>query len=62
MNTLNMCDFCSLERSECGAEPVLAVLLKLKNLEPEHSESVVACDKYISPVDVLKERFHDPSL
>ena len=60
--TLNMCDFCSLERSDCGAQPVLADLLNLKNLESEHKKSVVACDAYISPVDVLKERFHDPDL
>ncbi|MBT5551069.1 MAG: hypothetical protein HOJ79_11410 [Nitrospina sp.] len=62
MITLNMCDFCSLERSDCGAQPVLADLLNLKNLESEHKKSVVACDAYISPVDVLKERFHDPDL
>lgn len=62
MITLNMCDFCSSERSECGAQPVLANLLNLENLKPDQKDFVVACDKYISPVDVLKERFHDPNL
>jgi hypothetical protein len=62
MITLNMCDFCSLERSDCGAQSILAASLNLENLDPEHKESIVACDKYISPVDILKERFHDPDL
>jgi hypothetical protein len=62
MITLSMCDFCSQERSECGARPILASLLNLENLESDYKDSVVACDKYISPVDVLKERFHDPDL
>ncbi len=57
-----MCDFCSHERSDCGAQPALADLLNLDNLDSEQKGSVVACDKYISPVDVLKERFHDPNL
>ena len=60
--TLNMCDFCSHERSGCGAQPVLVDSLNLDNMDPDQKNSVVACDKYISPVDVLKERFHDPSL
>jgi len=60
--TLNMCDFCSLERSGCGAQPVLVDSLNLDNMDSDQKNSVVACDKYISPVDVLKERFHDPSL
>jgi hypothetical protein len=59
MITLNMCGFCSLERLECGAQPILAGLLDL-GLDPK--DSVLACDKYISPVDILKERFHDPDL
>jgi len=62
MIALNMCDFCSHERSECGAQPVLANALKLENLKADYKDCVVACDKYISPVDVLKERFHDPDL
>ncbi len=59
MITLNMCDFCSHERQECNAQPIMADKL---DLGPEHKDSVLACDKYISPVDILKERFHDPSL
>ncbi len=62
MITLNMCDFCSHERSDCGAQPVMADLLNLENLDSEYKSYVVACDKYKSPVDVLKERFHNPSL
>ena len=62
MVILNMCDFCSHERSDCGAQPVLAGLLNLDNLNSEQKSAVVACDRYISPVDVLKERFHDPNL
>ena len=60
--TLNMCDFCSHERSGCGAQPVLVDSLNLDNMDSDQKNSVVACDKYISPVDVLKERYHDPSL
>ena len=62
MLTLNMCDFCSHERSDCGAQPALADKLNLENLDSDQQNYVVACDKYISPVDVLKERFHDPNL
>ena len=59
---LNMCDFCSHERSDCGAQPALADQLNLENLDSSQQGYVIACDKYISPVDVLKERFHDPNL
>ena len=62
MITLNMCDFCSHGRSECGAQPVLVDSLNLDNLDSDQKHSVVACDKYVSPVYVLKERFHDPNL
>ncbi len=62
MITLNMCDFCSHERPDCGAQPVLAELLNLQKLESHQISDVIACDKYKSPVDVLKERFHDPDL
>ena len=62
MITLNMCDFCSHERSECGAQPVLVDSLNLDNLDSDQKHSVVACDKYVSPVYVLKERSHDPNL
>ena len=62
MIILNMCDICSHERSNCGAQPVLVDSLNLDNLDSDQKHSVVACDKYVSPVDVLKERFHDPNL
>ncbi|MBC8284163.1 MAG: hypothetical protein H8E32_10135 [Nitrospinae bacterium] len=62
MITLSMCDFCSHERPDCGASPVLAEKLKLEKQEPDQLSAVIACDKYKSPVDVLKERFHDPDL
>ena len=52
MLTLNMCDFCSHERSDCGAQPALADLLNLENLDSEQK----------GPVDILKERFYDPNL
>ena len=60
--TLNMCDFCSHERSGCGAQPVLVDSLNLDNLDSDQKHSVVACDKYVSPVYVLKERSRDPNL
>ncbi len=62
MIILNMCDFCSHERPDCGANPVLAEKLNLKKQKPDQLSAVIACDKYKSPVDVLKERFHDPNL
>ncbi|MZG54256.1 MAG: hypothetical protein F3743_00560 [Nitrospinae bacterium] len=62
MIILNMCDFCSHERPDCGANPVLAEKLNLGEQISNQISSVIACDKYKSPVDVLKERFHDPNL
>ena len=62
MIILNMCDFCSHERSDCGANPVLAETLEIEIHDPNQLNAVIACDKYKSPVDVLKERFHDPNL
>ena len=62
MQTLNTCDFCLHERSDCGAQPAVADLLNLENLDSEHGSYVIACNKYKSPVDVLRERFHDPNL
>lgn len=62
MIILNMCDFCSHERSDCGANLVLAETLNLEKPTLDQLSAVIACDKYKSPVDVLKERFHDPNL
>jgi len=57
-----MCDFCSHERPDCGAQPILAEQLNLEEQGSYELTAVIACDKYRSPVDVLKERFHDPDL
>jgi hypothetical protein len=46
----------------CGAQIVLADLLNLENFCSDQKGSVVACNKYINPADVLKARFHDPNL
>jgi hypothetical protein len=62
MIILNMCDFCSHERPDCGAQPILAEQLNLEKQDSYKLTAVIACDKYKSPVDVLKERFHDPDL
>ncbi len=62
MIILNMCDFCSHERPDCGAQPILAEQLSLEKQDSYEMDAVIACDKYKSPVDVLKERFHDPDL
>jgi hypothetical protein len=57
-----MCDFCSHERSDCGAKPILAEQLNLKKKDFHKLTAVIACDKYKSPVEVLKERFDNPDL
>lgn len=58
LKTLNMCDFCSQEIETCGAKTTLA-----KEFYPDQSklmapDSIIACDKYESPVEVLKKKFH----
>ena len=59
LQTLNMCDFCTHERKSCGAEPVLSQDVTLKNgSKLDSQEAVVACDKYASPVELLKKKFH----
>ena len=59
LQTLNMCDFCTHERKNCGAEPVLSQDVTLKNgSKLDSQEAVVACDKYASPVELLKKKFH----
>jgi hypothetical protein len=59
MQTLNMCDFCTHERNNCGAEPVLSQKVALINGDQLGSQdAVVACDKYESPVELLKKKFH----
>jgi hypothetical protein len=59
LQTLNMCDFCTHERKNCGAEPVLSKDVALTNGSQLGSQdAVVACDKYESPVELLKKKFH----
>jgi len=58
LQILNMCDFCSREFPGCAAKPVFAREIEpLKNSSSD-LESVIACDLYESPVDVLKRKFH----
>jgi hypothetical protein len=57
--SLHMCDFCSREAETCGGKTLL-----LKDISTDlqgkfaNPESVVACDIYESPVEVLKKKFH----
>ncbi len=59
LQTLNMCDFCIHERNECGAESVLSREISLNNgFKLDSLEAVIACEKYESPVELLKKKFH----
>lgn len=59
LQTLNMCDFCTHERKSCGTEPVLSQSVTLGNgSKLDTQEAVVACDKYESPIELLKKKFH----
>ncbi len=59
LQTLNMCDFCTHEIKTCGAEPILSRAVTLNNGSQLNSqEAVVACDKYESPIEILKKKFH----
>ncbi len=59
LRTVNMCDYCTHERKNCGAEPVFSREVSLTNdFKLDSQEAVVACDKYESPVDLLKTKFH----
>ncbi len=59
LQTLNMCNFCTHERSSCGAEPILSRNVTLNNgFQLDSQEAVVACDQYESPVELLKKKFH----
>lgn len=59
LQTLNMCDFCTHERKNCGAEPILSQDVSMNNGSQLNSqEAIVACDKYESPVELLKKKFH----
>jgi hypothetical protein len=56
--TLNMCDFCSLETETCGAIQVSAKELNTSQGNIMAPDSVLACEKYESPVEALKKKFH----
>jgi len=57
--TLSMCDFCTHDQEICGAEPTFSREVKLNNgSKLDSQEAVVACDKYESPVESLKKKFH----
>jgi hypothetical protein len=59
LQTISMCDFCTHERKNCGAEPILSESVTLNNgSQLDSQESVVACDNYESPVESLKKKFH----
>jgi hypothetical protein len=59
LQTLNMCNFCTHERKDCGAEPILSQDVTLENgSQLDSQEAVVACGKYESPVELLKTKFH----
>ena len=59
LQTLSMCDFCTHEKENCGAEPVLSQNVTLNNgSQLSSQEAVVACGKYESPVELLKKRLH----
>ena len=56
--TIHMCRFCTKEYPQCEAKPVLSKHVSLNRGKLDSEESVVACDKYESPVDILKKKFH----
>ena len=59
LQTVNMCDFCTHEIQSCGAEPVFSREVSITHgSKLDSQEAVVACDKYESPVDLLKTKFH----
>jgi hypothetical protein len=58
LKTLNMCDFCSREVETCGAKKLHANKLFADQGKLAGSDSIVACDKYESPVEILKKKFH----
>ena len=58
LKSLNMCDFCSREIETCGANKITAKELITDRGNLINSDFIVACDKYESPVEVLKKKFH----
>lgn len=57
-HTIHMCRFCTKDYPQCGAEPVLSGKLTLSRGKLDSKTSVVACDQYENPVEVLKKKFH----
>jgi hypothetical protein len=54
-----MCDFCTHEIKSCGAEPILSQAVTLNNgSQLNTQEAVIACNKYESPIEILKKKFH----
>ena len=59
LQTLSMCDFCTHDKKNCGAQTILSREVALNNgSKLDSQEAVVACDKYESPVELLKKKFH----
>lgn len=58
LQVINMCDFCAREIETCQASPVRGRELKVAQAQLINPDAVVACDKYESPVDVLRRQFH----
>jgi hypothetical protein len=57
--TINMCDFCTREIETCQAQPVWSREIQRDARSLDSNESVVACDRYESPVAMLQKRMHD---
>ena len=57
--TIHMCDFCIHEEDKCGAERILSQQIALTNgTRLDSKQSVVACNIYESPVELLKTKIH----
>lgn len=53
-----MCDFCSREIETCGAKMIRTKEFNFDQSKFMDPDSVLACDTYESPVEVLKRKFH----
>ena len=56
--TIDLCRFCTKEYPKCGAKPIYSEAIRMKSGQLDSDESVIACDKYESPVEILKRKFH----
>ena len=56
--TLSMCRFCTKDFPQCGAEPVFSKSIALPPDQIDSENSVIACNEYESPVEILKKKFH----